>query len=435
MKRIKKVPLQPNKLFEEWLEEWREALKEKSPQHYIGLSKALSSLKKYPLKLESGKDCIIIEHFGKKLCDLIDTKLANHLKTQAEFDYNHVINNIGTIYNNPGLKRKIPQSRGPSPVSKKSNNNKQVVQHQHLLSPSPSPPPRAVPAPTGPPQPQQQQHVNPTTALRLKPYAFDIYLIVDSHEVDRGKQAVDQTTNELKKTGILFETRHLNVGDFTWIARCKSTGKELVLPYIVERKRIDDFSGSVNDGRFRIENVIYLVENRAGYEKSDYGMPISRLRQAATNTMIQDGFTVRYTRDHRDSMLYLATVTSSITRKYEAKELVECEKNDLVPSSLLGQTIYLLEFQKFDQAGAKIKALKVKDMFVRQLIKLKGLSLAKVSAIINRYPSPLALKRALENTTTGEKMLATIPYGSTNKNIGPAIAKIVYQLYTKNVLY
>lgn len=74
-------------------------------------------------------------------------------------------------------------------------------------------------------------------------------------------------------------------------------------------------------------------------------------------------------------------------------------------------------------------------MFVRQLIKLKGLSLAKVSAITNRYPSPLALKMALENTTKGEQMLAKIPYGFTNKNLGPAIAKIVYQLYTKNVLH
>lgn len=172
MKRIKKVPSQPNKLFEEWLEEWRHAIKDKSPQHYIGLSKALSSLKKYPLKLESGKDCIIIEHFGKKLCDLIDTKLANHLETQAQFDENYIINNIASIYNNPGLKRKTPQTCVPSPVSKKSNNNKQVIQ------PSPS-------TSKAPPPPSPQQHVNPTTALRLKPYAFDIYLLVDSHEVDR----------------------------------------------------------------------------------------------------------------------------------------------------------------------------------------------------------------------------------------------------------
>lgn len=121
----------------------------------------------------------------------------------------------------------------------------------------------------------------------------------------------------------------MNVGDFTWIARCKSSGRELVLPYIVERKRIDDLSGSVNDGRFReqkfrlkrsgIENIIYMVEHRPGYEKTDHGMPISRLRQAATNTMIQDEFTVRYTRNHRDSILYLATMTTALGQKYKVR--------------------------------------------------------------------------------------------------------------------
>lgn len=71
-------------------------------------------------------------------------------------------------------------------------------------------------------------------------------------------------------------------------------------------------------------------------------------------------------------------------------------------------------------------------MFVRQLIKLKGLSLAKVSAIVNRYPSPLALRNALRYSANGEQMLASIPYGPTNKNLGPAVAKSVYQLYTRD---
>ena len=54
--------------------------------------------------------------------------------------------------------------------------------------------------------------------------------------------------------------------------------RELILPYIVERKRMDDLAGSIKDGRYKeqkhrllqcgIQSIIYLVEktgsNNAG---------------------------------------------------------------------------------------------------------------------------------------------------------------------------
>jgi crossover junction endonuclease MUS81 len=69
------------------------------------------------------------------------------------------------------------------------------------------------------------------------------------------KSKNDEKMSELSKNGILFEVRHLNVGDFMWIARCKFTNRELVLPYIVERKRIDDLSSSIKDGRYHEQKV------------------------------------------------------------------------------------------------------------------------------------------------------------------------------------
>jgi len=38
---------------------------------------ALESLKKYPLPLETGKDCRILKGFGAKLCQMLDQKLKN----------------------------------------------------------------------------------------------------------------------------------------------------------------------------------------------------------------------------------------------------------------------------------------------------------------------------------------------------------------------
>jgi len=61
---------------------------------------------------------------------------------------------------------------------------------------------------------------------------------------------------ELTQLGTLFEVRRLKVGDFAWIARCRKTNDELILPYIIERKRMDDLSASIVDGRFHEQKVI-----------------------------------------------------------------------------------------------------------------------------------------------------------------------------------
>ncbi|KAJ4932791.1 hypothetical protein JOQ06_029634, partial [Pogonophryne albipinna] len=66
---------------------------------------------------------------------------------------------------------------------------------------------------------------------------------------------------ELQRNGVSFDVRKLNVGDFLWVTREKvapipgqlqsPVGRELVLDYIIERKRMDDLCGSIIDGRFR----------------------------------------------------------------------------------------------------------------------------------------------------------------------------------------
>ena len=55
------------------------------------------------------------------------------------------------------------------------------------------------------------------------------------------------------------------MGDFLWIARERRvpvpgmlqmpTGRELVLDYVIERKRMDDLCGSIMDGRFHEQKV------------------------------------------------------------------------------------------------------------------------------------------------------------------------------------
>jgi len=74
-------------------------------------------------------------------------------------------------------------------------------------------------------------------------------------------------------------------------------------------------------------------------------------------------------------------------------------------------------------------------MFIRQLLQLKGMSIDKAVAIVERYASPQILITALENSEkNGEQLLANIQVGDKKRRLGPAISKAVYQLYTMNEL-
>jgi crossover junction endonuclease MUS81 len=67
-----------------------------------------------------------------------------------------------------------------------------------------------------------------------------------------------ETIRELTNLKTNFELRHLKIGDFAWVAR-HDNGEELLLPYIVERKRLDDLEESILDGRYDEQKVHELL--------------------------------------------------------------------------------------------------------------------------------------------------------------------------------
>lgn len=68
----------PNPLFQSWLERWLlQAQQKDSPKQFV-LKKALESLKKYPLVLQCGRSCSILDGFGKGLCAALDKELNEY---------------------------------------------------------------------------------------------------------------------------------------------------------------------------------------------------------------------------------------------------------------------------------------------------------------------------------------------------------------------
>lgn len=72
---------EPNPLFTKWVEELKNEAEKKNNKSKFILAEALDSLKKFPLPLESGRDCIILRGFGKTLCSMLDDKLEEYKRT------------------------------------------------------------------------------------------------------------------------------------------------------------------------------------------------------------------------------------------------------------------------------------------------------------------------------------------------------------------
>lgn len=279
--------------------------------------------------------------------------------------------------------------------------------------------------------------------LILMPGDFQIILLVDTQET-QGKikePMSDETIRELTNLKTNFDVRHLEVGDFVWVAR-NGCGKELLLPYIVERKRMDDLGKSIKDGRFHeqkfrlrqcgLQNVIYLVEKYGNDTR--LGLPVNTLQQAIMNTQVVDNFFVKITNNHRQSMVYLSVLTNLLSNIFKDKTLISCIRKDLPPFKIDADLISLQTFQEFSKFSAKNKNLKIQEVFIKHLLQLKGLSVEKAVAIVEKYSTPRNLCRALDSCEKPELLLSTITYGALNRNIGPSISKAVSQLYINRYL-
>ncbi|XP_005813911.1 crossover junction endonuclease MUS81 [Xiphophorus maculatus] len=291
----------------------------------------------------------------------------------------------------------------------------------------------------------------------LLPGTYDVVLCVDFIETTGGSHYRKQElVRELQRNGVGFDVRKLNVGDFLWVAREKvapvpgrlraPAARELVLDYIIERKRMDDLCGSIIDGRFReqkfrlkrcgLRRPIYLVEGSSS-SAAHLSLPEATLQQAIVNTQVLDGFFVKRVQDVRESAAYLTVMTRYLSKLYQNQTLV-CRSRELegdVPSDEEesgNPSCSLISFAEFNHGAVKNKCQTVREVFARQLMQISGLSGHKAAAILEQYGTPHSLLAAYEkcgSESEKEKLLSCIRYGKLKRNLGPALSRTVYQLY------
>ncbi|ALC48154.1 mus81 [Drosophila busckii] len=408
---------EPNPLFTLWLERWLREAEQRNQKSQHQLRKALAALRSYPLPLYSGRDCAMLRGFGATLCQLIDAELHAHQLTvnnaNEQRAYEKQVQQVAKTVQN---KQKQKEKGKPKKLTKKAQ---QALDEAEQRA-------RIVQMPAG---------------------SYDILLLVDTQETSgKHKRVLDQTRGYLQTLQVPHEVRRLTVGDFLWIAR-NAAGDELVLPYVVERKRMDDLASSIRDGRFHeqkhrlrqcgLPQIIYLIEDYGDNEQ--LGLPLESLQQALANAQMHTpGLQVVRSENHYRSMCYLAGMTAALHQLYTqaGKTLHSVDKQQIESSSSSScwsaTKLGLLKFRALYEDSARNAQLTVRELFVQQLLQLHSLSLDRALAIVKRYATPRLLLDAYAACATeaeAQLLLSKLCCGALERPLGEKLSQCIHRFY------
>lgn len=291
--------------------------------------------------------------------------------------------------------------------------------------------------------------------IPLPPGSFTVQLVLDTREV-RTSTDRDYIANELSKKGITPQVRALELGDATWVAKCddpsllarlagdeEAGSDEVMLDWIVERKRLDDLIGSIKDGRFHeqkfrlrrsgMKNVIYLIEefNVSHDPSNPNGMKYQEMvASAIASTQVVNGYFVKRTRNLDDTIRYLTRMTFLLRSMYESPPppppppsstttttapAIPTHKVALIPSthpalsspssylSLLNNlrasdpaTTFAVTSATFAALTSKSDVLSLRDVFLKMLMCTRGVTGDKALEIQRRWRTPREFVEAFE---------------------------------------
>lgn len=190
------------------------------------------------------------------------------------------------------------------------------------------------------------QEESETLCTILPPESYEICMILDHREVrvrstttSHDASARRITFEEaMEQRGIPCELRALEMGDILWVARPKpdlppataqvwSRIGEVVLDAVIERKRLDDLTSSIFDGRWHDQklrlrqsgmgHIVYLIEDiNVAQLVQRYGQQI---QTALSSTQIIDGFYVHRTANGQATADFLAMMHHAVESMYKVR--------------------------------------------------------------------------------------------------------------------
>lgn len=268
------------------------------------------------------------------------------------------------------------------------------------------------------------------TPIILNPGTFSVHLVLDVREI-RAKTDRDYMQEELTKRNVRPIMRALEVGDAQWVAKCRdpdflrrsgSEGDEVVLDYIVERKRLDDLIGSIKDGRFHeqkfrlkrsgVKHVTYIIEE-ISLDQTYFSRYQEAVESAIASTQVVNGFSVKKTQKMDDTIRYLARMTEILQKKYESRPLRVIPNRVLTAQNYLPLlkhlratepgTDYYISYPAFASLASKSELLTLRDLYLKMLMCSRGVTGEKAMEIQKIWKTPNDFVKAFERCGSGEE--------------------------------
>lgn len=337
------------------------------------------------------------------------------------------------------IKKTLDLSQGRiDDFTRPSPNGKSKEKASDFLGLSPSPSrsrPRPRESPTKPAAPELILQGNSSaipkfTPITLPPGTFTIELVLDIREI-RAKSDRDYMQNELEKRGVKPIMRALELGDCLWVAKLHNPqllpnagaeGDEVLLDYIVERKRLDDLVSSIKDGRFHeqkfrlrkggVKNVVYIIEE-INVSEDHFQKYQEAVESAIASTQVVNGFFIKKTQKMDDTIRYLTRMTMMLKERYGNRHLqviptpVITSKNYLPLLEHLRDkepgTDYHVTYNAFASLVSKSESLTLRDVYLKMLMCTRGVTGEKAVEMQRRWKTPAEFTEAYEKCGSGEE--------------------------------
>ena len=289
------------------------------------------------------------------------------------------------------------------------------------------------------------------------------------------------------KQGITPQVRALEVGDAMWVAKCHDPtfltthgeeGDEVMLDWIVERKRLDDLIGSIKDGRFHeqkfrlrrsgIKNVIYLIEEFAVTHPDSTSGSAAQYQEmvasAIASTQVLNQYFIKKTKHLDESIRYLARMTLLLRKMYGVEDAPSVQGTDnninhdtvppspvskigLIPGRRLSTDSYLtildnlrsqdpsitygVSFVTFSALTSKSDVLTLRDVYLKMLMCTRGVTGEKALEIQQIWPTPrhlvdayMALEPKERETMIATRMSEVVGRKKVAKDLSKRIAEV-----------
>jgi crossover junction endonuclease MUS81 len=247
---------------------------------------------------------------------------------------------------------------------------------------------------------------------------YSIFLFVDTREV-YSKNDRDLLLSGLEELKVPVVHTTLVLGDFAFVARNRESCEDIILDTIIERKTDADLIASIPDGRYKeqkgrlrncgFKNVVYLLEGTGeGISVSNFGE--DKYFAAISQSVFSDDFFVKRCCSMQDTIQFLSDLFHHISASFQTglnifRPLSVTDRiMDVFRQEQDNFTNLCMPMDLFSRYNSKGANMSFFEVYIQQLMCLRGISAEKANVIAEEYDCYDKLIECIEGLNSGQKV-------------------------------